>query len=150
MMKQVFNKIMFSAMLIVVINCQSKKNTNCKDISFKRVYVERMGSGESRSYAHYLMVNGYNDGCFGVINFSSIAKKYVDTCSLESPIEIISFLYSTENIDFASHEPDLAEAKKYELISFWMDSKQIKRIYFNRNGVSKGFDVDDCAINETF
>ncbi len=136
-------------LLCTLSTCQPKKLVNCRDISLKKVYGNRMGNGKTLSYEHFLLLTGYQDECFAAVRFSELARKYADTCSQEKPIEIITFLYSTEGIDFESNEADLAEAKKYELMSFMMNSTSIKKIYFIRNGVRKTIELENCNFKET-
>lgn len=151
MTKQLIHISLFLIGLSVLVTCRPKKSTvNCKDISVYGLYQNRMGDGKNLSYAHYLLLKGYQDECFTSTNFSALAKNYVDTCSNGKPIRIIRFLYSTEGLDFESNEPDLAEAKKYELLSFMMDSTSIRKIYFIRDGVRKTIELNGCNFKETY
>lgn len=136
---------------LATLACEERKPVNdCKGVTFNRVYSDFMSTNGLVSYTHYLVLAKYSDECFAAVNFSTLARRYADTCSTRTPVRIIRFLESDEGIDFESREPDFAKIGKHEVVSFMMDSTVINKMYFTRNGVRKTIEFGDGNWQETF
>jgi hypothetical protein len=149
------NKLRHHALLlllsIAILACKERKPVhNCKGVTFDRVYTDFMSKNGVVSYTHYLVLAKYSDECFASVNFSTLARRYVDTCSIRTPVRIIRFLESEEGIDFESREPDFKEIGKKEIVSFMMDSTVIHKMYFTRNGIRKTIEFGNGNWKETF
>ena len=105
--KSLLPSVLLLLTVIGFAGCRKADPVDCDRIAARRVYAERMENNGKVSFAHFLVLENYGDKCFNLISFSDMARKYVDTCSIEKPVGSLRFLESVEGIDFRSGEPRL-------------------------------------------
>ncbi len=137
-------------LLSILLSCTNSDNNTTCDNTMKRVYVEtsanNFGGTMITYYKHYILLSKYSDVCFDAINFSQVAKQYVDTCTFKKPVRIITFLKSLEETDSDAFIP--TRIMKHELIEFRMDSTRIKSIHIVKDGSKKEFTLNNCELIE--
>jgi len=132
--------------------------SDCNVKVLKTVYVNKSsyydGKGWHTSFSHILLLNGYKEDCFTNMNFSEMAKRYVDSCSTNTPVSNVGFIGSEEGINFKSFEPDLNILNERILMEFKMEetskTPKINGVYIRKNGFVKYLGLNDCEFEENF
>jgi hypothetical protein len=110
--------------------------------------MERRDNSGKVNYRHYILLSDYSGKCFPWINFSQLAKHYIDTCSVDTPIGAVTFIKSAEGAGFDSGELNAPNIQKNEIIGFGVRSKSIVSVFISHDGVKKMIRIEDCDWSE--
>ena len=95
--------------LFLSTSCQSE-SSDC-EISVSLHYTDKGSSNSVISYAHYLILENYEDERFNQTFFIKLANNYIDTASIDKPIGAIYFSKPNPSFD-TSGDPDYLHWEK--------------------------------------
>ncbi len=116
---------------ILQSSCNQKKACDFKEIKTMWT-VASMHPGIDTTYVHSVLIKEFDRECLDSNLLVNVALKYMDTVSIDTPVDLIAFYNSDVDVDYG--EPSQkADVEKNLMLSVRFDKKKPKKFVFYNN-----------------
>ncbi|HYF02368.1 MAG TPA: hypothetical protein VEC36_03255 [Patescibacteria group bacterium] len=115
---------------ILVSSCRNDEQTQlpeCKELSFKPVFLTGYGDSGLKSFGHYLMLETYDEHCFNRYDFVFLADKYLDTLQTNVPVQAIMFVKPFKFNPGSEWSVNEGELQRNAIVEIWYESKWVDK-----------------------
>ncbi|MDO1451754.1 hypothetical protein Q0590_36105 [Rhodocytophaga aerolata] len=95
------NRLIHKTLIVIIVfffsGCKEQmKEEKCEFRTMKRMKTFSKGLDDTRQYQHMLLIKDFSKSCFDSLTCMKLLRKYIDTASVDIPIESVSFHNSGE------------------------------------------------------
>jgi hypothetical protein len=125
--------------IFLAAGCTNQSRNNVCELKEIRTLFTVVGiqQGVDTGYVHYVLLREFSRQCMDSTTLVNIALKYIDTVSIDKPIDMINFYNSDKNFIPGEVSQVWEKVDKNCLVHIWINKKNNKPekfVFFNDKG----------------